>query len=79
MALSSFQPFANFRNTSAIIAIIGISNLPSLLASDATALYSRNILNFVELLITKDEGEFVLNREDEIVEETLVCLNGKPR
>ena len=61
------------------VAIIGISNLPSLLASDASALYSRNILNFVELLITKDEGEFVLNREDEIVEETLVCLNGKPK
>ena len=52
--------------------IIGEPDLATLVASDASALYSRNVLDFLKLIIDKD-GQLVINREDEIIQATLVC------
>jgi H+-translocating NAD(P) transhydrogenase subunit alpha len=57
------------------VTIIGETNLPSLLAADASALYARNVLDFLKLITGKD-GNFTLNLEDEIVAATLVCNDG---
>ncbi|MBI0417813.1 MAG: Re/Si-specific NAD(P)(+) transhydrogenase subunit alpha [Nitrosospira sp.] len=57
--------------------LIGIANLPGLVASDSSALYSRNLMNFLSLLLDSDSGELKLDREDEIISGTLVCINGE--
>lgn len=57
------------------VTIIGIANLPALLAADASALYARNVLNFLNVLFDPKTG--VLNREDEIVAGTMVCTDGE--
>ncbi len=56
--------------------IIGIPNLPATVPADASALYARNVLDFLKLLFDKD-GNFVVNREDDIVAACLVCANGE--
>jgi NAD(P) transhydrogenase subunit alpha len=58
------------------VTLIGESNLPSLVAADASALYARNLLDFLKLVIDK-EGKFALNMEDEIVAATLMCKDGQ--
>jgi NAD(P) transhydrogenase subunit alpha len=57
--------------------LVGISNLPGLVAADASALYARNLMNFVNLMLDPKNGEFVLNREDEVIAGTLVCAGGE--
>ena len=56
--------------------IIGIANLPGLVAADSSALYARNLLNFLNLMLDANSGEFKLNREDEVIAGTLVCTGG---
>ncbi|MDP9107720.1 MAG: NAD(P) transhydrogenase subunit alpha, partial [Pseudomonadota bacterium] len=55
--------------------IIGEPNLATLVAADASALYARNVLDFLKLIIDK-EGALVINRDDEIVAATLLCSGG---
>ncbi len=57
--------------------IIGIANLPALVAADASALYARNLLNFLNLMLDAKTGAFNINREDEIIAGSLVCMNGE--
>jgi NAD(P) transhydrogenase subunit alpha len=57
------------------ITIIGLNNLPSLLSTDASALYSRNIFEFIKLLIN-DQGNLYINREDELVAGALLTTEG---
>ncbi|RZA32565.1 MAG: Re/Si-specific NAD(P)(+) transhydrogenase subunit alpha [Lysobacteraceae bacterium] len=55
--------------------IIGEPNLAGLVPADASALYARNVLDFLKLVIDKDD-QFMIDREDEIVRATLVCADG---
>jgi len=55
--------------------IIGEPNLAAQVAADASALYARNVLDFLKLVIDK-EDRLVIDREDEIVRATLVCADG---
>ena len=57
--------------------LIGIANLPSLVAADASALYARNLLNFLNLMLDPKTGALNVNREDEIIAGTLVCAGGE--
>jgi len=59
------------------VKIVGLSNLPALVAADASALYARNLLNFLGVLLDAKTGELTLNREDEIIAGCLVCINGE--
>jgi NAD(P) transhydrogenase subunit alpha len=59
------------------VKLIGISNLPALVAADASALYARNLLNFLNLLVDPKTGELKLDRSDEIIAASLVCINGE--
>ncbi len=58
------------------VTLIGETNLPALVAADASALYARNLLDFLKLIIDKD-GRPALNVVDEIVAATLVCKDGQ--
>jgi NAD(P) transhydrogenase subunit alpha len=59
------------------VKIVGISNLPALVAADASALYARNLLNFLGLLADPKTGELKLDRADEIIAGSLVCIGGE--
>ncbi len=59
------------------VKIVGLSNLPALVAADASALYARNLLNFMGLLIDPKSGEVKVNRDDEIIAGCLVCIGGE--
>lgn len=56
--------------------IIGEPNLATLVAADASALYARNILDFLKLIIDKD-ANLAINKEDEIVVATMMCAGGE--
>jgi NAD(P) transhydrogenase subunit alpha len=58
------------------VTLIGEPNLASLVAADASALYARNVLDFLKLVIDKDD-KFFIDREDEIVRATLLCHEGE--
>ena len=58
------------------VSIVGNSALPSSMPSDASKLYGKNILNFLQLMIDK-EGKFNLNFEDDLVKGTCVVHDGK--
>jgi NAD(P) transhydrogenase subunit alpha len=58
------------------VSIIGEPNLPALVAADASQFYSRNVLDFLKLIIDKEE-KLVIDREDEIVRATLLCMDGE--
>ena len=58
------------------VSIIGNSNLPATMPSDASKLYGKNILNFLQLMINK-EGTFNLNFEDDLVLGTCVVHHGE--
>lgn len=56
--------------------LIGIANLPGLVAADASALYARNLMNFLNLMLDPESGALKIDREDEIVAGTLLCAGG---
>jgi NAD(P) transhydrogenase subunit alpha len=58
------------------VSIIGEPNLAALVAADASALYARNVLDFLKLIIDKD-NQLVIDRADEIVSATLMCADGE--
>jgi len=58
------------------VTLVGYSNLPAMLAADASALYARNVLAFVNLLVDAT-GALTINRADEIIAGALVCDEGK--
>ncbi|HVP89118.1 MAG TPA: Re/Si-specific NAD(P)(+) transhydrogenase subunit alpha [Casimicrobiaceae bacterium] len=58
------------------VKIVGYANLPAQVAADASALYSRNVLNFLALSLNAKTGEFAVPKDDEIIKATLVCENG---
>lgn len=60
------------------ITIIGNSNLPSTQPIDASRMYAKNVLNFLKLFFNK-EKQFVINRDDEIIENCLIAEDGSIR
>ncbi|MBR8308507.1 Re/Si-specific NAD(P)(+) transhydrogenase subunit alpha [Burkholderia cenocepacia] len=58
------------------VTIAGYTNLASMVASDASALYARNLLDFLKLIVTK-EGTLNIDLTDDIVAATLLCRDGE--
>jgi NAD(P) transhydrogenase subunit alpha len=57
------------------VKIVGYANLPGRIATDASALYSRNLMAFAGLFLTK-EGAFAPDFEEEILKAALVTRDG---
>jgi NAD(P) transhydrogenase subunit alpha len=57
------------------VTLIGITNYPALVPTDASALYARNVLDFLKLIIDK-EARLAINKEDEIVAACLLTEGG---
>ena len=58
------------------VKIIGLANLPSFVAADASALYARNVLNFLTLIADPKSGELTIDRDDEIIKGALIATAG---
>jgi len=58
------------------VSIVGDSRLAATMPSDASKLYGKNILNFLQLIISK-EGNIQLNFEDDLVKGTCIAHNGE--
>jgi NAD(P) transhydrogenase subunit alpha len=59
------------------VTIIGASNLARSLAADASALFARNLYNFLSAFWDKDQERPVLPDEDEIVKAIRLTKDGK--
>ena len=57
------------------ITILGPLNVPSTIPYHASQMYASNVVSFLKLMVQK--GEFKLNREDEIIRETLVTYGNE--
>ena len=57
------------------VTLVGETNLPALVAADASALYARNVLDFLKLVLPKDKG-FTVDLEDDIVAACLMTQGG---
>ncbi|HOX69175.1 MAG TPA: Re/Si-specific NAD(P)(+) transhydrogenase subunit alpha [Burkholderiaceae bacterium] len=58
------------------VTLVGETNLPALVAADSSALYARNVLDFLKLVITK-EGTFNVPMDDDIVAACLMTQGGE--
>lgn len=58
------------------VTLVGETNLPALVAADASALYARNILDFLKLVLPK-EGGLKVDLDDDIVAACLVAQGGE--
>jgi NAD(P) transhydrogenase subunit alpha len=58
------------------VSIIGNSNLAATMPSDASKLYGKNLLNFLQLIIDK-EGKLNLNWNDDLVKGCCITFNGE--
>ena len=59
------------------VRIVGHRNVPSRLAADASALYSRNLYNFLSAFWDKEAGRVVLPDDDEIVRGVRLTRGGQ--
>ena len=58
------------------VRIIGHHNVPGRLAVDASALYSRNLFNFLSAFADKESGSIVFDWDDELVSGTGLTHDG---
>jgi len=58
------------------VRIFGPVNLPSSIPYHSSQMYAKNIATFLKYMVNK-EGNLILNRDDEIVSETLVAHDGE--
>jgi NAD(P) transhydrogenase subunit alpha len=58
------------------VKIVGYTNLASMVAADASALYSRNLLDFMKLIVDS-EAKLVIPTDDDIVTACLMCRDGQ--
>jgi NAD(P) transhydrogenase subunit alpha len=59
------------------VKLIGSENITSSVATDATAMYAKNLLNFITLSVDKDKGTLAFDGEDQIIKETRLTHDGK--
>ena len=59
------------------VQIIGCTNLASRVAIDASALFAKNLLNFVTPLINSSENKIEINMQDEIIAGSMITKDGK--
>ncbi len=58
------------------VKLVGPANLPAGLATDASALFARNLLNFITPLVDKETKTLKISLDDEVVKGALVTQHG---
>ncbi|MEH6547851.1 MAG: NAD(P)(+) transhydrogenase (Re/Si-specific) subunit alpha, partial [Sneathiella sp.] len=59
------------------VKIVGHRNMPGRLASDASALYAKNLFNFLTPMMDKETGALNMDWEDEIIQGSALTRDGK--
>ena len=59
------------------VTVMGHLNVPSRLAGDASALYARNLFNFISPFIDGETGALAIDWEDEVITGTLLTRDGE--
>ena len=59
------------------VTLVGETNLPALVAADSSALYARNVLDFLKLVLEKEAAALKIDLEDDIVKACLMCRDGQ--
>ena len=59
------------------VKIVGPANLPAELPTDSSALFSRNLLNFITPMVDKETKTLKVDLNDEVVKGTLVTRDGQ--
>jgi len=59
------------------VKIVGPANLPAELPTDSSAMFARNLLNFVTPMLDKETGALKIDLNDEVVKGTLVTQDGR--
>ncbi|MCC9620095.1 Re/Si-specific NAD(P)(+) transhydrogenase subunit alpha [Thalassospira sp. MA62] len=59
------------------VKLIGPENIASSVATDATAMYAKNLLNFITLSVDSEKGALSFDGEDQIIKETRLTHDGK--
>jgi NAD(P) transhydrogenase subunit alpha len=59
------------------VILVGHANVPSRVATDATAMYARNLLNFLTPLVDKETRALKIDWTDEIIKGCLVTRDGQ--
>ena len=58
------------------VLILGYANVPGRVAKDASALYAKNIINFLDILINKEEKKINIDWNDEIINSVILSHDG---
>lgn len=59
------------------VSIVGHLNVPGRLAANASALYAKNLLTLLQLILDQDSKSFVLDMEDEILQGIVLTKDGE--
>ena len=59
------------------VTMVGHINVPGRLAADASALYAKNLLNIINLMIDAESKELKIDLEDEIIQGVYMTRGGK--
>lgn len=59
------------------VRIVGHLNVPSRLAADASALYARNLFNFIQIMVDAENKKLKIDWDDEIIKGTAMTRDGK--
>jgi len=63
------------------VTLVGTSNIPALMATDASQLFARNVFNFISPMLAaeSDDGPISLNvnMDDEVIAASLICKDGE--
>jgi NAD(P) transhydrogenase subunit alpha len=59
------------------VTLVGHANVPSRVAADATAMYAKNLLNFVTPLVDAESKTLAIDWTDEIIQGCLVVRDGQ--
>jgi len=59
------------------VTLVGISNIPALMAADSSSLYARNLFNFIDLMLDAEKEGLNIDMDDEILESSLLCWDGE--
>lgn len=59
------------------VKIIGHTNIPATVAAEASALYARNLINFLQPMYDKEAKAFKLSAQDDVVGPTIIVAGGQ--
>jgi len=63
------------------VTLIGTSNIPALMATDASQLFARNVFNFISPMLERESDDapvsLTINMDDEVIAASLICKDGE--